>query len=270
MTADKSNQESVLNNHFLNKLQNNEVVSSMTVRMVKGIEIAQIAKTAGFDSIYIDLEHSSFSLETTSQICMAALQIGLAPFVRVPANTPEWISRVLDIGALGVIAPHIRTALEAEQVVKAAKFPPFGERSAAGALPHVAYRSMPATQLYPVMNANTTVIVQFESQLALDNAEDIISTPGIDIVLIGTNDLTADMGITGQYDHARVDEAYRLTIELCKKYNKWCGVGGLSSRPDLVDRYIKLGARYVSAGTDIAFLMSIATDKANQIKKITY
>jgi 2-keto-3-deoxy-L-rhamnonate aldolase RhmA len=92
MTTDKNTQENILINHFLNKLHNNEVVSSMTVRMVKGIEIAQIAKTAGFDSIYIDLEHSSFSLETTSQICMAALQIGLAPFVRVPANTPESVS----------------------------------------------------------------------------------------------------------------------------------------------------------------------------------
>ena len=270
MTIQNTPDENLLTNYFLKKLKNNELVSSMTVRMVKGIEIAQMAKTAGFDSIYIDLEHSSFSLETTSQICMAALSIGLAPFVRVPANTPEWISRVLDIGALGIIAPHIRSAKEAEEVVKYAKFPPMGERSAAGALPHLAYHSLPATKSYPILNANTVVIVQFESQQALDQAEEIISTPGVDIVLIGTNDLTADMGITGQYDHALVDEAYRLTINLCQKHGKWCGVGGLSSRPDLVEKYVKLGARYVSAGTDMAFLMSIAAEKAKQIKQIQY
>jgi len=258
----------ILQNQLLSRLKNNEVVSSMSIRLVKGIEIAQIAKTAGFDSIYVDLEHSSFSLETTSQICMASLQIGLAPFVRVPANTPEWISRVLDVGALGIIAPHVRSAKEASAVVAAAKFPPMGERSAAGALPHLGYRSFPATKAYPVMNANTMVIVQFESMESLDHAEEIIATEGIDIVLIGTNDLTADMGIAGQYDHPRLREAYELTIRLCQKYHKWCGVGGLASRPDLVDQFVKMGARYVSTGTDIGFLTAIATEKANQVKKI--
>jgi hypothetical protein len=258
----------ILQNQLLTKLNNNQVVSSMSIRLVKGVEIAQIAKTAGFDSIYIDLEHSSFSLETTSQICMAALNIGLAPFVRVPANSPEWISRVLDIGALGIIAPHIRNGKEAQEVVAAAKFPPKGGRSAAGALPHLEYRSFPATKLYPVMNANTMVIVQFESVESLDHAEEIIATQGVDIVLIGTNDLTADMGIAGQYDHPRLKEAYQLTISLCQKYHKWCGVGGLASRPDLVDQFVKMGARYVSTGTDIGFLIAIATEKANQVKQI--
>ncbi len=104
----------------------------MTVRLVRGIEIARIAATAGFDTLYVDLEHSSFSLETTGQICMAALEAGIAPFVRVPANTPDYISRVLDGGALGIIAPHVGSAQEARAVVKAAKFPPLGERSNAG------------------------------------------------------------------------------------------------------------------------------------------
>src|SRR5215472_144074 len=114
------------------KLARDEVVASMTVRLVRTIEIARIARTAGFDTLYVDLEHSSFSLETCGQICMAALEAGIAPFVRVPANTPDYISRVLDGGALGVIAPHIRSADEAKAVVRAAKFPPLGERSNAG------------------------------------------------------------------------------------------------------------------------------------------
>jgi 4-hydroxy-2-oxoheptanedioate aldolase len=91
----------ILRNNVKEKLARGEVVASMTVRLVRGIEIARIARTAGFDMLYIDLEHSSFSIETTSQICIAALEAGIAPFVRVPANTPEYISRVLDGGALG-------------------------------------------------------------------------------------------------------------------------------------------------------------------------
>src|SRR5262245_63628638 len=96
----------ILRNNVKDKLARDEVVASMTVRLVRGIEIARIAATAGFDTLYVDVEHSSFSLETTGQICMAALEAGIAPFVRVPANTPEYISRVLDGGALGVLAPH--------------------------------------------------------------------------------------------------------------------------------------------------------------------
>ena len=259
----------ILSNQVLMKMRNNQVVSSMTVRLVKGGEVAQIAKTAGFDSIYIDLEHSSFSMETTSAICHMALAIDLPAFVRVPSNTPEWISRVLDSGALGVIAPHIESAQEARVVVSAAKFQPQGDRSAAGPLPHLKYRSFPATQSYPVMNANTMVIVQFESVKALDHAEEIVAVDGVDLVLIGTNDLTADMGIAGQYDHPLVQAAYEKTIAACAKYGKFCGVGGLSSRPDLVDKFVKLGARYVSTGTDLGFLMAAATQKAKQVSDIS-
>src|SRR5499427_10789824 len=104
----------------------------MTVRLVRSIEIAQIARTAGFDTLYVDVEHSSLSLETTGQICIAALAAEIAPFVRVPANTPEYISRVLDGGALGVIAPHVRSAAEARSVVAAAKYPPLGSRGLSG------------------------------------------------------------------------------------------------------------------------------------------
>jgi 4-hydroxy-2-oxoheptanedioate aldolase len=89
----------VVRNIVKKKLARNETVASMTVRLARGVEIAQIAKTAGFDMIYIDLEHSSFSLDTAGQICLAALSAGITPVVRVPSNTPDYISRVLDGGA---------------------------------------------------------------------------------------------------------------------------------------------------------------------------
>jgi 4-hydroxy-2-oxoheptanedioate aldolase len=258
----------ILRNNVREKLNRGEVVSSMTVRLTRGIEIARIAKTAGFDTIYIDMEHSSFSLDTTGQICMAALNIGIAPFVRVPANNPEWISRVLDGGALGIIAPHVSSASDAKRVVAAAKFAPLGERSAAGGLPHLEFRAFPASQAYPVLNEATMVVVQFENVAALEKADEIMAVDGVDMVMIGTNDLTADMGIPGQYDHPKVRAAYEHTIGVCKKYGKHCGVGGLSSRPDLVTEFVKMGARYVSTGTDIAFLLAACTAKAKQVNDI--
>src|ERR1700744_1363510 len=130
----------ILRNGVRDKLARGEVVASMTGRLGRNGEIARIARTAGFDTLYVDVEHSSFSLETTSQICIAALAVGIAPFVRVPSIRPEHVGRVLDGGALGVTAPHIRSAEEARAVVRAAKFPPLGERSAAGGPPHLRYR----------------------------------------------------------------------------------------------------------------------------------
>src|SRR6201992_139009 len=108
-----SDLHSILRNHMKEKLARDEVVASMTVRLSRSIEIAQIAKTSGFDSLYVDLEHNTLSIDTCCQICISAQQIGITPLVRVPANTPEYICRVLDGGAMGVITPHVRSAAEA-------------------------------------------------------------------------------------------------------------------------------------------------------------
>jgi 2-keto-3-deoxy-L-rhamnonate aldolase RhmA len=258
----------ILRNNVKDKLKRDEVVSSMTVRLVRGTEIARIAATAGFDTLYVDLEHSSFSLETCSQVCMAALEAGVAPFVRVPANTPDYIARVLEGGALGVIAPHVHSAADAKAVVHAAKFAPLGERSNASGLPHLHFRSFPAPEAYAALNDATMIIVQFESAAALEKAEEIVAVDGIDMVLIGLNDLLADWGLPGQYDHPRVREVYGKTIALCRKHGKHCGVGGLSTRPDLVAEFVKMGARYVSTGTDLAFLLSACTARAKQVQDI--
>ncbi|HEY6602203.1 MAG TPA: aldolase/citrate lyase family protein, partial [Xanthobacteraceae bacterium] len=184
----------ILRNNVKEMLARDELVASMTVRLVRNVEIARIARTAGFDTLYVDLEHSSFSLDTCGQICMAALEAGIAPFVRVPANTPEYISRVLAGGALGVIAPHIRSADEAKAVVRAAKFAPLGERSNAGGLPHLHFRAFPVAEAYAALNDATMVVVQFESAAALAQAEEIVAVDGVDMVLIGLNDLLADWG----------------------------------------------------------------------------
>src|SRR5262249_2801658 len=160
----------ILRNNVKEKLRRDEVVASMTVRLVRGIEIARIAATAGFDTLYVDVEHSSFSLETTRQICMAALDAGSAPFVRGPANTPDSTCGGPAAGAPGWTPPHTGPAAEARAVVQAAKYPPLGERSNAGALPHLHFRSFPAAEANATLNDATMVIVQFENTAALAKA----------------------------------------------------------------------------------------------------
>ena len=258
----------IVRNSVKEKLARGEVVASMTVRLVLTVEIVRIAKSAGFDTRYIDLEHSAFSMQTASQISIMALEAGVPAFVRVPANTPEYISRVLDGGALGVIAPGVRSAAEAKAVVAAAKYPPLGERGLSPGLPLLQFRTFPASETLPAMNDATMVIVQFESAAALAAAEEIIAVPGVDMILIGTNDLLADLGLPGQYDHEKVDQAYARTIAACRKRGKHVGIGGFGSRPDLVEKYVKMGGRFVSTGTDLAFLMAACTQRAKQVREI--
>lgn len=258
----------ILRNAVKEKLARGEVAASMTVRLVRGIEIARIAKTAGFDSLYIDLEHSSLTLDATGQICMAALEMGLAPFVRVPANTPEYVSRVLDGGALGIVAPDVRSAEEARAVVDSAKYAPLGTRGASGRLPHLQYRNFPAAEANATINDATMVIVQFESWAAVERADEIMAVNGVDLVLIGTNDLLADIGLPGQFEHDKVREAYTRAIAAARKHGKHVGVGGLASRPQLMADFVRMGARYVSTGTDIGFLLAEATARAKQVRDL--
>ena len=203
-----------------------------------------------------------FSIDACSQICMTALEAGITPFVRVPTHGPEYVSRVLDGGAFGVIAPHVRSAAEAAAVVRHAKYPPMGERSAGGPLPQYRYRDFPVEEANAAANDATSVIAMIETKGALDRVEEIAAVPGVDLLLIGTNDLCGDLGIHGQYGHKLVREAYRRTIAACRQHGKHVGVGGLSSRLDLVAEIVAEGARYVSIGADLSFLIGAAAERA--------
>ncbi|KAI3391772.1 hypothetical protein diail_6821 [Diaporthe ilicicola] len=126
------------------KLVRNEIACTLSIKLVKSVEMPGMAKTAGYDGILIDMEHSSFDLETTSQLSIAALYAGISPIVRAPSKNPFFVSRMLDGGALGVIVPHTRSVQDAKDVVDAAKFQPIGHRSSTNNLPHYQYRSIPA------------------------------------------------------------------------------------------------------------------------------
>jgi len=257
---------SILRNHMKEKLARNEVVASMTVRLCRTIEIAQIARTAGFDTLYVDMEHNTLTVGETCQICIAAQQIGITPLVRVPANSPEYICRVLDGGAMGVITPHVRSAAEAREMVKLVKFAPMGERSAGGALSQYQYRSFPLADTNAAMNDATSLVLMMETVAALENVDEIMAVDGVDMMMIGSNDLCNEMGITGQFDSPKLRDAFERTITAARKHGKHVGVGGLASRNDLMTQFVSMGARYVSTGTDMAFLMAECARKAKFVR----
>src|SRR4051794_35277082 len=133
-------------NHMKATMNAGGVAVGMVVRLLRGVEVAAIAKSAGFDCLYIDLEHCSFSLETVSQISIAATALGVTPLVRVPGKDKSFIGRTLETGAQGVIVPHIESRSEAEMIVEAARFPPSGERSLLTTSAHTLFRGGPAAE----------------------------------------------------------------------------------------------------------------------------
>jgi 4-hydroxy-2-oxoheptanedioate aldolase len=261
-------QELTLRNALKEKLDRGDVASSIAIRSFSGNEIITIAKSAGLDSIYVDLEHSSLAIETAGRISLMALAEGLPCLVRVPTYTPESIARALDGGALGVIIPDVRNAGAARKAVEAAKYGPLGRRGISGALPHFGFRSVPAREGFAGINAATMVVVQCESIEAVDSAEEIAAIEGIDVILMGTNDLLADKGLPGEFDHPYLREAYEHVIASCRRHGKHAGVGGLTARPQLMAEFVKQGARFVSMGTDQSLFLEAARSRAQWVRDL--
>jgi 4-hydroxy-2-oxoheptanedioate aldolase len=230
------------------------------VRLLRTVEVVKVARAAGFDWLFIDLEHGPMSLESASQISVAALDSGVAPIIRVPAKQYAMATRALDGGALGIIMPHVDTADEAHEIVSKLKYPPIGHRSVAGQQAHFDFRSVPVGDLTATLNAATLIVVMIETPLAVENAEGIAAVPGVDAVLIGTNDLATELGIPGQFDDPRIVSAFERVIAACKTHNKWPGMGGVRSDPQL-KRYIEMGMRLILGGMEAGFLISGASSR---------
>ncbi len=240
------------------RLEKGELAVGMGVRAVRGVEIARAMKTAGYDWLFIDLEHGAASTETAATICVAALDAGIAPLVRVPHMELTMATRCLDGGALGIVIPHVDTVEQARAMVDAFRFAPLGHRSIGGAYPQLGFASVPASEVVPALNAATLVVAMIETPQAVENADAIAAVPGIDVLLMGTNDLCLEMGIPGKLADSRVGAAIDAVVGACKRHGKWAGLGGVYTA-DLLKPYIARGMRMILAGNDISLLVGAAT-----------
>ncbi|RKF40773.1 aldolase [Agrobacterium deltaense] len=253
-------------NPLLAKMAAGELAVGMIVRLVRGVEIVAVAKTAGFDCLFLDQEHNSFSLETISQICIASNLAGITPLVRVVDANHASIARALECGAMGVIVPQVETAHDAAAVVKAAKFPPLGHRSIAPCLPLLDFRPTPAVEAMQTINDATMVVVMMESLAALEAVEEIAAVEGLNMILVGANDLCNALGLPGQIEHPTVRAAFEKVAKACSANGIYLGVGGLGSNPALAKDMISLGARYATAGADITFFTNAAIANARKFQ----
>jgi len=242
------------------RLSQGELAIGMGVRGLRTVEVARVMKTAGYDFLFIDLEHGPTSVESAYSISVAALDAGIAPLIRVPHGELALGTRCLDGGGLGVVIPHVDTVEEARAMVDAFKFGPIGHRSIGGGYPHFGFASVGAKDVVSALNDATLVVAMLETPRAIENAEQIAAVPGIDVLLLGTNDLCLELGIPGQLEHERVVNAIDTVVRVCQKHGKWPGLGGVYGK-DLAKRYIGRGMRFVLAGNDLGMLLAAAQDQ---------
>ena len=257
-----------LTNLLKERLDKGELAIGMGVRGLRGVEVARLMKSAGFDWLFIDLEHGSASVETACQIAVAALDAGIAPLVRVPAGELALGARCLDGGALGIVIPHVDTPEQALALVDAFRFPPLGHRSIGGAYPHFGFASRPVNEVVSSLDNATLVVAMIETPVAVENADRIAAVPGLDALLVGTNDLSLEMGIPGQLDHERVKAALVTVLNACRKHGKIPALGGIYGK-DLLTRYLGLGFRMMLAGNDISLLHSAAQEQARFVRGLS-
>jgi 2-keto-3-deoxy-L-rhamnonate aldolase RhmA len=256
---------STVPNHALRQLRAGRLAVGLGLRQARTVDIAQIAKTCGYDWLFIDCEHNSMDVDAACQIAAASLAVGVTPVVRV-AGLEHWqASRVLDNGAQGIVVPHVESASEAKRVANACRYPPVGRRSMGGGLQQLGFASVPVGEAARIVNQETLVVVMIESPQGVANCEEIAAVPGIDALLIGTNDLCFEMGIPGQFNDARVAEAYRKVIAACRQHGKFAGMGGMYT-PELLERHINMGVQLVLSGSDFSLLMQAGAARAALVR----
>jgi 2-keto-3-deoxy-L-rhamnonate aldolase RhmA len=226
---------------FLERLAAGEPALTVGVRAARTSDIARYAHAAGYAALWVDLEHSSMPIDVAAAICATAHDLGMEAWVRVCERDYGVINRLLDGGATGIIMPRVESAGEAQQLVTATRFPPRGQRSQIGMLPHFGTaRPSPADFMQRIDRA-TSAHVLIESAAGIANVDAIAAVEGIDVLHVGLNDLSVDLGHVGDLRHANVRDACAKVTAAAKRHGKIAAVGGVAD-PDHYRELLALGA----------------------------
>jgi 2-keto-3-deoxy-L-rhamnonate aldolase RhmA len=235
-------------NQVKQKLRNGELVLGQMVLELFTPGIGPMLAACGLDFVIYDMEHGRCDVGLVAGMIASCRGTGITPMVRVADLDLAPLSRVLDLGALGVMVPRVETRAQVERVVAELKYPPQGKRGVALGLAHDLYAPGGAAYLAQA-NEDTAVIVIVETVRAFKNLEAIVSVRGLDVAWMGHYDLTASMGIPAQFDHPRFLEAMDSLLTVCAKYN--VAPGFLPATPSDAAHWIRKGFRAISLGSDV-------------------
>ena len=253
-------------NRVKKALKEGKVCIGTMVSSYRSPQIAQILSACGWDYFIMDTEHSLFDYESLADIMTVARAEEIVPLIRVTANIYPLLARALDVGAMGVICPRVQTPEDARLILDSCKYPPVGQRGLSMSAIHHAFRGTTQKEYTEWANANTLVIIQPETQLAVDNIEKLVSIPGVDGVMIGPNDLSLSLGISGELKHPRMVDAYERIIAACRKFGIAAGVHLMEM--EWAKEWIGRGMRFLTFMTDVRFLMDGAKTSTRQLREV--
>jgi 2-keto-3-deoxy-L-rhamnonate aldolase RhmA len=243
----------VRENAVKRKLARGELVVGTFVMEFASAGLAQIVAAAGADFVMFDMEHSGWSFETVKQQVANARGAGLVPIVN-PRGGHRFAEHelLLDLGAQGIMVPHVESAEQAEAVVRGTRYPPHGTRGAAFGVAHDDYRAGDVLATMRAATAETLIIVKIETALAVREIERIVSVDGIDVALIGHTDLSLSLGVPLQLDHPDFVAAIDAVLAACRRHGKaaGCVAGDVASGRAWIAR----GFRMVAYSGDIWLL----------------
>lgn len=239
-----------ISNPFRTRILSGQVSAVMSVKFLLTNEMAMMCKTAGIHGMFLDMEHSTQDLHAVAQLVLACNFVGVSPIVRVPSKSPFHLSRALDAGAAAVVVPHVDSVAEARDLVRAAKYAPLGQRGSTNNQPLFDFRHVPFVAQNETLNRETMLIPMIETPAAVTAAAEILALDGVDGLLIGSNDLCADLGIPGQYDNPLYQDAVTSVVLEAKRAGKPIGIGGIGGRQDLLEKWFAMGASWSLSGAD--------------------
>jgi 2-keto-3-deoxy-L-rhamnonate aldolase RhmA len=266
MTADEQQAPLDLTrgNPVENRLVRGLPVVNLMIRSSRTTDILRIARASGHHAVTIDLEHSTMSLDLAGQMCAAAIELGVVPLVRIPERDYGSIGRLLDAGAMGIIAPRIESVAEARTVARACRFPPRGQRSQLNVVPQLGFRTMALGELNRTLDGATLVLILLETPNGLESADEIARVDGVDVIAVGVNDLTAELGCAGRYGDPRVHSAILAAVAATRKQGKLLIVGGIGDLAYLKQLFALGVAPFIFSGTDTDLLLAGANRRVEQ------
>ena len=212
-------------NKIKQKMRNGEVVFGVMIKEARNISIAEILEIAGFDYFVIDMEHAFYDMSDITEILQFARKIDITGVVRIPRLDYAYVAKALDMGAEGIWAPHLDTAQQAKDLVRFGKYPPEGIRGAAVPVFRLKDRGefKQAADYFRFVNDETLLIAQIEGRESIGNIEAITAVPGVDVAMMGTQDLSLDLGYPGKETHPEMKAAIQKVVDGCKKNGKASG-----------------------------------------------
>jgi 2-dehydro-3-deoxyglucarate aldolase len=246
--------------NFKEKLARHDLLVG-TIVTLPSPEIAEIFCGAGFDWLFVDLEHSTLSIRD-AQVVLQAAAPKVPCVVRIPSNDEVWIKKALDIGSAGIIVPQVRTAEEAQRAVRLCKYPPAGSRSVG--IARAQGYGQKFQEYVASANDEIAIIIQIEHIDAVNNLEEILNVAGIDCLFVGPYDLSATMGKIGDSGHVDVQSAISQVTQCAQRAKMPLGIFGATVAA--IKPYIDNGYTLIAVGIDTLLLGNAAQSITAAVK----